>query len=438
MSSAAGANGQRVSMFAQLSPTAATTLAGGAAGAICATACSPLDVTKTRMQAQGGLDVEAARVAKAAGKPIPQFKYQGGVFSACRTIVREEGLRGWFRGYSTAIVIVPIFWSCYFPIYTELKGVYARKLSGSGGGGGGGGGGEGGEGGGAATEGPLVHALAAATAGAFVDVVTNPLWVIRTRLQTQWLYRPGAGAGATALAPSAAAAPAAAASAAPAAAAAAAAAAPAAAAPRPQRAMYSGMLDAATQMLRNEGPGAFFKGLSASLLGCSHVAVQFPVYEELRARLRARRLLATSAAAAAAGERQLALAAARQSEGARSGGEVVVEVEEEEEEELSTVEILIASTASKLVASTATYPHEVVRTRLQDQQTTIGGRQQYTGLVDCVRSIVRDEGVRGLYRGLSVNIVRAAPACAITFVSFEHVKSWLFAQRTKAGLVAYQ
>jgi hypothetical protein len=31
-------------MFATLSPTAATTLAGGAAGAICATACSPLDV----------------------------------------------------------------------------------------------------------------------------------------------------------------------------------------------------------------------------------------------------------------------------------------------------------------------------------------------------------------------------------------------------------
>ena len=113
------------------------------------------------------------------------------------------------------------------------------------------------------------------------------------------------------------------------------------------------------------------------------------------------------------------------------------------------MEVLVASTVSKLMASTVTYPHEVLRTRLQDQHTpklsmTAGasasasanasassssacaGSAQaphlYKGLLDCLRQVVRDEGVTGLYRGLSVNIVRAAPACAITFVCFEHMR----------------
>ena len=399
-----GVGGESASMFATLSPTTATTMAGGFAGAVCATVCSPLDVTKTRMQAQGGLDIARARAAKVAGLPAPKLKYTHGVFAACRTILREEGPAGWFRGYSTAIVTVPIFWSFYFPIYTELKGVYARSIYDS----------RGGEGAvgeaesiaASGSEGPLVHALAAATAGACVDVLTNPLWVIRTRLQTQWLYRTvaeqGGATAATAIAQQEG---------------------------RP-RLMYDGMFDAARKMLRHEGVGSFYKGLSASLLGCSHVAVQFPVYEELRAQLRARRLMASANAHESGG-----------------GGSSSTHADAEE---LSTVEILIASTTSKLVASTATYPHEVVRTRLQDQQTvsnrgcsaaamssaTKGWQptSQYLGLVDCMRSIVREEGVEGLYRGLSVNIIRAAPACAITFVSFEHVKSWLFAQRESAEL----
>lgn len=34
---------------------------------------------------------------------------------------------------------------------------------------------------------------------------------------------------------------------------------------------------------RSEGPRAFYRGLLPSLLGIAHVAVQFPLYEQLRA-----------------------------------------------------------------------------------------------------------------------------------------------------------
>jgi hypothetical protein len=42
-----------------------------------------------------------------------------------------------------------------------------------------------------------------------------------------------------------------------------------------------------------------------------------------------------------------------------------------------------------------------------------------------VRSIVAEEGVRGLYRGLGTTLLRVVPAAAVTFVTIELVRSVL-------------
>lgn len=41
-------------------------------------------------------------------------------------------------------------------------------------------------------------------------------------------------------------------------------------------------LDAARTIYRSEGIKAFYRGLLPSLLGIAHVAVQFPLYEQLK------------------------------------------------------------------------------------------------------------------------------------------------------------
>jgi solute carrier family 25 (mitochondrial folate transporter), member 32 len=45
---------------------------------------------------------------------------------------------------------------------------------------------------------------------------------------------------------------------------------------------YKHTLDCFLTIYRSEGPRAFYRGLLTSLLGISHVAVQFPLYEQLK------------------------------------------------------------------------------------------------------------------------------------------------------------
>ena len=45
---------------------------------------------------------------------------------------------------------------------------------------------------------------------------------------------------------------------------------------------YRHTVDAASTIYRTEGFRAFFRGLFPSLLGILHVAVQFPLYEQLK------------------------------------------------------------------------------------------------------------------------------------------------------------
>lgn len=49
---------------------------------------------------------------------------------------------------------------------------------------------------------------------------------------------------------------------------------------------YRHTVDAALTIYRTEGIKAFYRGLLPSLLGIMHVAVQFPLYEQLKILLR--------------------------------------------------------------------------------------------------------------------------------------------------------
>jgi len=77
--------------------------------------------------------------------------------------------------------------------------------------------------------------------------------------------------------------------------------------------------------------------------------------------------------------------------------------------------LLLAGAGSASLAVVTCYPLDVVKTRLVAQT----GRQYYSGIVDAVRKIVRDESVLGLYRGLGTTLVCVVPSLALNFTLYE-------------------
>lgn len=67
------------------------------------------------------------------------------------------------------------------------------------------------------------------------------------------------------------------------------------------------------------------------------------------------------------------------------------------------------------------YPINLLRTRLQAQGTVLHP-QTYTGVVDCARKTVGNEGVRGLFKGITPNLLKVVPAVSITYVVYENAK----------------
>jgi solute carrier family 25 (mitochondrial phosphate transporter), member 23/24/25/41 len=84
----------------------------------------------------------------------------------------------------------------------------------------------------------------------------------------------------------------------------------------------------------------------------------------------------------------------------------------------------VMGASSGAFGATVVYPLNVLRTRLQTQGTTMH-RATYTGIWDVARKTIEKEGYRGLYKGLTPNILKVAPALSITWVVYENSKKVL-------------
>ncbi|KAI5465103.1 mitochondrial carrier domain-containing protein [Mariannaea sp. PMI_226] len=129
----------------------------------------------------------------------------------------------------------------------------------------------------------------------------------------------------------------------------------------------------------------------------------------------------------------------------------------EDQEWLQVLGIIAASATSKACAIAATYPHEVIRTRLQTQQkicltapvelarpskaldSSVRGSDsrrskccdgggscekfplRYRGIISTFKTILREEGWRALYSGMGTGLIGAVPASATTMLVYEAV-----------------
>ncbi|KAM9786263.1 mitochondrial carnitine/acylcarnitine carrier protein-like [Neosynchiropus ocellatus] len=82
--------------------------------------------------------------------------------------------------------------------------------------------------------------------------------------------------------------------------------------------------------------------------------------------------------------------------------------------QLSTPKILLAGGMAGVLNWTIALPPDVLKSNFQ---TAADGK--YTGLVDVLRTLLREEGPRGLYKGFNAVFLRAFPANAACFLGFE-------------------
>lgn len=83
-----------------------------------------------------------------------------------------------------------------------------------------------------------------------------------------------------------------------------------------------------------------------------------------------------------------------------------------------------AAVAAGMITATATYPIWLIKTRLQlDSSPTNSGSntRQYRSTLDCIRKVIRQEGIKGLYRGLTASYLGTVET-ALHLVLYEHLK----------------
>jgi solute carrier family 25 folate transporter 32 len=338
-------------------------VSGAVAGAASGIVTCPLDVIKTKLQAQGAFRTEP----KATG-PSGREMYRG-MLGTGRTIIRQDGLVGLYRGLGPMMLGYLPTWAIYMSVYDYSKAYYSRN-------------------GWHTTDMDkyLSNVFSAVSAGACSTVATNPIWVIKTRLMSQVSRTAGHGNH------------------------------------TPWH--YNSATDAAIKMFKSEGVGAFYSGLTPALLGLTHVAIQFPLYELFKKRFTGLEM----------------------GENSEEGGEFTWE---------RMFGVLAATVISKGCATTATYPHEVLRTRLQTQQRhyspegnngvsstshsqgvstakRVGNsdgsvyRPRYQGVVQTFKVILREEGWQAFYSGMGTNLIRAIPAAMTTMLTYETVKAFIW------------
>jgi len=298
-------------------------LSGGVAGTVASCITNPLEVIRTQLQSSSA---SSGELAASGGRPM----------DICRRIFDSQGVKGFFKGLSPTLVGIIPARSIYFFTYEQTKRRLGKNLL---------------------PEGSVGNALIAGfSAGIASNTLTNPIWMVKTRVQL--LADQAAG----------------------------------------QRA-YTGYADVISTILKEEGIGGFYKGITASYWGCAEGAIQFLIYEKVKKRVLVKQNERNEAIGLPPTTRHTKLS------------------------------LFCTAALAKGVAAALTYPHEVARTRLREQARE--GVFRYKGMWQTIGIVAREEGRGGLYAGMGVHMMKVVPNSAIMFLTYEVVNIWLGQFRVK-------
>ncbi|XP_004463921.1 mitochondrial thiamine pyrophosphate carrier [Dasypus novemcinctus] len=85
---------------------------------------------------------------------------------------------------------------------------------------------------------------------------------------------------------------------------------------------------------------------------------------------------------------------------------------------------LLCGAGAGVISKTLTYPLDLFKKRLQirgfeQARATFGQVRSYTGLVDCAKQILQEEGAQGFFKGLSPSLLKSAFSTGLMFFWYE-------------------
>ena len=207
-------------------------------GMTSATLTSPLDVLKTRLQSDF-YQSQIITSRKLRGVPPPSalslprsaLLHFRETFQILFSIHRVEGWRALFKGLGPNLIGVVPARAINFYTYGNGKRILSQLFN-------------------HGQEAAWVHLCAAATAGIVTGTATNPIWLVKTRLQLDKSNAEKAG-------------------------------------PLSSR-QYKHSMDCIKQTIQAEGIKGLYRGLSASYLGVTESTLQWVLYEQMKLRLNTR------------------------------------------------------------------------------------------------------------------------------------------------------
>ncbi|KAG1655779.1 hypothetical protein FOA52_013080 [Chlamydomonas sp. UWO 241] len=356
-------------------------IAGGVAGGLAKTSIAPLERTKILLQTgQSGTM---------------------GIWGTLKFLWTTEGIRGMFRGNSASVLRIVPYAAIHFSAYewyrrliveqymapdarthTGRTGRHSAAAEGAGAGGGGvssssgansrsssvsSSGVVGASGRTLSASDPLVDLMAGSASGATAVLITYPLDLLRAQLAYSTALEGGSNG----------------------------------APPRPL-----GLRGLVQRTLTEHGWSGLYRGVGPTLLGIlPYAGIKFYVYTSLKLAYKAEYPGGAAPSAVDGG-----------APGAGPGGKLPVPV------------MLLFGGVSGLIAQTATYPLDLIRRRQQVDSIT---RHHSTAphkaptSISVLSSIVREHGMRGLFRGVSINYIKSVPSTAIGFTVYDQLKSYL-------------
>ncbi|XP_017160892.1 calcium-binding mitochondrial carrier protein SCaMC-3 isoform X4 [Poecilia reticulata] len=148
---------------------------------------------------------------------------------------------------------------------------------------------------------------------------------------------------------------------------------------------FTGIADCAKQILQREGVAAFYKGYVPNMLSIvPYAGIDLAVYETLK------------------------LSWLNRNTGLSDPGVMV---------------LLGCGAVSSTCGMLASYPLALVRTRMQAQASVKGSPK--LSMLSLLRNIVTQEGIAGLYRGISPNLLKIVPAVSVSYVVYEYMRIML-------------